>query len=370
MTRYLFTLFLISLTTAVMGQSIVKGRVKDEKTGQPIQGVHVFINGTQLGALTDVNGFYKIDGINLTEFRLIFSFVGYGSKAYDVEKSKGLITIDATLKEAARFLGSVEVNGKKDRRRERYLEGFREFLFGENYEPSLIEIDNDYILEFKGRGGKNFVVRGEPVLNIMNSHLGYNIYFQLTDFQYGKNNLYHGYSQFIEMEPKSKSQEEQWLDNRRQAYFGSMRHFFKSLIEDRLKEEGYEASITEYSAEFESNANWVTQIKNSIALTPRNRPVESVDKRDIEKDSKENYIIYLVSEGLYEIDFEDILEVSFVEEPDSKESQKSQLRLKEPLLVYESGLVKNPGAIALMGYWSKRGIYELLPFEYKPETEN
>ncbi|OEK03389.1 hypothetical protein BFP97_18495 [Roseivirga sp. 4D4] len=356
----------MSIATTLLGQSSIKGRVKDEKTGQPIQGVHVFVNGTQLGALTDINGFYKIDGIRLTEFRLIFSFVGYESKAFDIENFKGLITVDAALKESARFLGSVEVNAKKNRRRERYLQGFREFLYGENYEPSLIEIENEYMLDFKGRGGKKFVVEGEPVLDIINSHLGYKIYFQLTEFEYGKNYLYHGYSQFIEMESKSETQKEEWLKNRSRAYLGSMRHFFKSLIEDRIQQEGYEASMTVYNADFESNDNWLRQTKNSIALAPRNRPVESVDKRDIEKDSKENYIIYLVSEGLYEIDFEDILEVSFLGKQDSKTSQKSQIKLKEPLFVYQNGVVKNPGAIALMGFWSKRGIYDLLPTDYVP----
>ncbi len=75
--RYGFTvLFLIFAITAFAQNASVSGRVVDEKN-LPLPGASVTIDGTTLGATTDVDGNYKINSVKPGTYTLTAQFVGY-----------------------------------------------------------------------------------------------------------------------------------------------------------------------------------------------------------------------------------------------------------------------------------------------------
>lgn len=95
--RELLVLFL--LTSSLFAQGKVTGRVYDGENGGELIGVNVFIEGTNIGAATDIDGAYIIQNVEPGEYHLIFSMIGYAKKIVTEVKVKANETtkIDVTL---------------------------------------------------------------------------------------------------------------------------------------------------------------------------------------------------------------------------------------------------------------------------------
>jgi hypothetical protein len=79
MKRFLVLSFLLSLVVSVSAQ--VAGKVTDA-AGQPLTGVSVFVKGTSTGAVTDLDGNFKLasrDGI------AVFSYTGFATQEIPVD---------------------------------------------------------------------------------------------------------------------------------------------------------------------------------------------------------------------------------------------------------------------------------------------
>lgn len=85
----------------------VTGKVVDEKTGDPMTGVTVKVQGASIGVLTDVNGIYKITVPN-EESILVFSYVGYRQEEVPIARNK---IINVVLKLNQSNLSEVVVVG-------------------------------------------------------------------------------------------------------------------------------------------------------------------------------------------------------------------------------------------------------------------
>ncbi|MEN7546946.1 TonB-dependent receptor [Rapidithrix thailandica] len=68
---------------AVQEKRQVSGTVSDADTGEPVTGASVYVSGTTLGTITDVDGKYKITLPEEAE-ALVFSFVGYQKKVVTI----------------------------------------------------------------------------------------------------------------------------------------------------------------------------------------------------------------------------------------------------------------------------------------------
>ena len=55
----------------------IAGQITDSETGDPLPGVNVFLEGTALGAATDVDGYYYILNVPPATYNLVISYVGY-----------------------------------------------------------------------------------------------------------------------------------------------------------------------------------------------------------------------------------------------------------------------------------------------------
>lgn len=107
---HLLILFLLPIT-AVAQTGTLTGVVTDAKTGEPLIGATVILEGTSLGDATDENGKYFINRIPTKSYNIIFSFVGYTqiTKFNVVIRSEGNPDLNVTLEEDAQQLGEVVV---------------------------------------------------------------------------------------------------------------------------------------------------------------------------------------------------------------------------------------------------------------------
>lgn len=79
--KYTLMLFIFILPASVMASTTGKiaGIIKDASTGEPLPGVNVVVEGTMLGAASDLDGFYVILNIPPGQYTLNVSMVGYAT---------------------------------------------------------------------------------------------------------------------------------------------------------------------------------------------------------------------------------------------------------------------------------------------------
>ena len=89
-----------------MGKTSLSGKVTDSLTKEPIFGVTIYIPDLQNGAVTKIDGTYKIDNLPQTKVLLQISCIGYKSLVVTVDLSKTTIqdfVMETSVKEMAQF---------------------------------------------------------------------------------------------------------------------------------------------------------------------------------------------------------------------------------------------------------------------------
>ncbi|MBN2813873.1 MAG: carboxypeptidase-like regulatory domain-containing protein, partial [Bacteroidales bacterium] len=95
MKRQLLIVLMLSVTSSLFAQLTVEGTVTDASTGETLIGVTIQIKGTPVGTITDINGKYRLESAQLSEFSvLVYSYIGYAKIEQDVGN---LTVIDVKL---------------------------------------------------------------------------------------------------------------------------------------------------------------------------------------------------------------------------------------------------------------------------------
>jgi len=101
-----FLFFLVSSGQA-SAQGIVQGFVIDSVTSEPLVGANVFLVGTSIGGITDVDGHYKLPGVPVGGYTLRASYIGFTPKSIMVQVRDNEFTV------ASVSLSPQEVRGKE-----------------------------------------------------------------------------------------------------------------------------------------------------------------------------------------------------------------------------------------------------------------
>ena len=98
-----------------LGQSgTIRGFIYDKTSGEPVIFTNVFLKGTQIGASTDVNGYYSITKIPPGEYTISVSALGYGGGDEKISLGKGQILNQKLFIESkVEELGVVEISAEK-----------------------------------------------------------------------------------------------------------------------------------------------------------------------------------------------------------------------------------------------------------------
>lgn len=94
-------------------QGTVAGTVTSDATGEPLPGVNILVEGTQLGGATGADGTYTITGVEAGTYTIHASYVGYGDETEEgVSVQEGTTTtVDFVLQQEAAGLDEVVVVG-------------------------------------------------------------------------------------------------------------------------------------------------------------------------------------------------------------------------------------------------------------------
>ncbi len=107
------------LCATVFGASncMIEGQVVDDETGEPIPGVNILVEGTQLGTSTDLDGQFSLVQLPSEKKRVIVSFMGYRSEVVEVDlASSPTQTLDIKLVASPFELSPVVVTGTRTHR--------------------------------------------------------------------------------------------------------------------------------------------------------------------------------------------------------------------------------------------------------------
>ncbi|MBX3007017.1 MAG: TonB-dependent receptor [Melioribacteraceae bacterium] len=115
-TFLLVLLFLITSAQLIAqtGSGNLQGKITDISSGEPLLGANVFLEGTAIGAATDMDGFYRIRNVSSGKYNLVVSYMGYKKQIVSVDVTTNrTVTVDVKLEWVSNVLGKeVIVTGQ------------------------------------------------------------------------------------------------------------------------------------------------------------------------------------------------------------------------------------------------------------------
>jgi TonB-linked SusC/RagA family outer membrane protein len=106
--KYGLTLVMLFVAFTMQAQDrVISGTVKNTTDGSALPGVNIVVKGTTAGAISDVNGEFKLS-VPSSAKKIIFSFIGFVTKEIDVPTSGNM---DVILEEDVIGLEEVVVTG-------------------------------------------------------------------------------------------------------------------------------------------------------------------------------------------------------------------------------------------------------------------
>ncbi|MBT3449566.1 MAG: carboxypeptidase-like regulatory domain-containing protein [Bacteroidetes Order II. Incertae sedis bacterium] len=363
--------FCLFCTPDVYGQQIARARllgtVQDAASGEALQGVHIFISRSSIGAVSDSEGAFRLM-IPLGAHRIVVSRVGHQTQTHDVMiRAPKSYKLDFDLVEEVMVLGELSISDKRDEHWDDYLKQFREAFLGMTDNAKEVEILNPEILDLMKDDGTLIASAEEPLI-LNNRALGYRIEHHLHQFVIdGDETWQDGESYFREMTPSSEQEAEKWDKHRKKAYNGSAQHFFRSMMDNRTRKEGFQVFHVDDPDEVGDRRQYET---NSAA--PFQEPQFAVNPFTFLEPGN--------TDQDYTLDFSNYFMIVYTHEEEDRryaewqrvyhsgqvrDMQYSWLRLQNGATTLDSrGNVLDPYAVAYFGYMSFERLADLLPKEY------
>ncbi|MFD2725763.1 carboxypeptidase-like regulatory domain-containing protein [Hyunsoonleella rubra] len=377
-----FLLFVFKLTAQIN----LRGTVYFDN--KPKSDVTVYLNNTTIGAITDNNGEFNLE-VNNGVYELIISHIGFKTMKYNFDTSNYTKPLVFSLLEEEVVLDEVVIKEKKnnDEWEHNFSVFFREFMGTTKFSKSCT-IQNPDVLFFEF-DSENNILRAEAIepLQIRNEALGYDIFCDLKYFSVEKNNFkYLGYSYFLELKG-SKNKQKKWRKNRLKAYNGSPIHFYKSILKNSSKEEGFviDAFVRKKNKDKPSEEELLKArkelSKSNVILNFSRKHIDYLYKSDIASSEiihKENNKTYLK--------FDNNLRITYLKEKQEKgyvlryksnppivalPQVSNIIPLTEKIIISPQGILANPlNNVLYEEYWAYERSAHALPLDYEPNYGN
>jgi hypothetical protein len=350
-----FFLFLAGHAFAQTGT--IKGVVIDSHTYERLPFASAFINNTTIGASANEKGEFVLRNVPIGQHELVVTFVGhhyYQSKIIIKDTVAMAITVRLRLKE----LKEVTVHSKKDKNWQRQYEKFKKLFLGNSDHAVSCEILNPWVLDFETNNTGFFKASASDILRIENYSLGYRLFYQLTKFSIGsKEFTISGNVRFNAMETSDTATLNQWVKNRQEVYEGSSRHLFKSIVDRRVVEEGFDL--------YRDNTGSGDIIRLAGFLGNVGHEITHYAISDLPSNGSIS--------GEYKIQFPQRLEIHYLYKSDEQRIYRnvthpiSWVEVKNDFLIINSkGIILNPYDMHLLGTMSEQRIAEFLPYDFQP----
>ncbi|WP_445711654.1 carboxypeptidase-like regulatory domain-containing protein [Flavobacterium sp.] len=336
MIKYIIILF---FNFSIYAQINIHGKITGDNK-EPISGASVYVNGTTIGAITDLNGDFNFSIPNEINALIITSHIGYKTAYSEIKKESFVLNV--TLESDVTELKEVVLSQNRFSRDE-ILTLFKDCFLGTTKAGKKCSILNEDDLYFT-YDTDNFILmaHSDRTLEIDNSYLGYKVNYTLLDFKCKLfklsikekdvvSNSFGGYSNFKETDTTEVVQK-----RREESYKGSVLHLFRNL----------------------SNESWS---KDEFALFESAYMV----------DSKDHFKIKNTTNNLFEVTIQkqnkSLRNKGFVAEFSILYNKKEHSKIyfyTTNFIIDSFGLYTNYDKVYFSGEISKRKVGDLLPSNY------
>ncbi len=255
---FLFVILLCSFIPASLVQArgikfFVGGKITDTE-GKPIHLAELFVSGSSVGTSSDEKGKFQIE-IPFLPAYLVATANGYEPFAAYIDNFTDSLNI--AMKPSQ--LNPADLSKVSKSERKKQVRFFCQQFIGDDLRVNY-KVLNEAVLHFSG-DAKSFQAISEMPLVIINNSLGYKIRILLREFYITKRDeLTHeevaldaysgvferrvmGHYYYEPITTNSESQQKRYERNRQSRYYGSYRHFLKSLYDGEVMDQGYQLTF-------------------------------------------------------------------------------------------------------------------------------
>lgn len=367
----------------------ITGKVSRMDTKGAISKANVFLSNSSFGTASNDDGTFKLAGVRPGQYQLIISMIGFEDFTQTIMVGNDPITINAELLPAVTQLHEVVITTPANWKINYAL--FLKRFFGESGNAKKCKILNPHDITFIYRKAtKKLEAYSNDFINIENKALGYTMKFMLKSFTSDDINdeiAWQGNVLFTEM-TGSPSQIKAWQAKRDDLYYGSSRHFFRSLQNATLKQDGFQIMILMRRPNPERPPASVIQHKldafdgvnrDSINYWLRLYNLPRYDQNLIRQPLKETDVARAINQpGLFGIAFPGCLYVVYTRKQetvdfkdifrplDMPNYEVSVISLSQPYALFDQNGSVVTQSTLFEGSWSKSKVAELLPIDYVP----
>jgi hypothetical protein len=345
-------------------QVAVNGLVTTEDD-QPLAKASVYINGSSVGSLTDEKGGFSLLMEKPGFAEIVVSYVGYETLLYKHDFTKPISKIVFKLEPKVKTLRDVVILTTDLRKQ--WMKIFKENFLGITSAADNCTIQNEEAIQFEKGNGREIKAFSDEPLVIINKELGYKVQFDLVAFYYtNERTFFAGYSKFEEL---TANPAKKYLNRRKDYYKGSTTHFFKALVANKLKEEGFRIRLLKKSVLDSTPGVPLSKQQREVTLSLPIK-VDSIIQPDT-GNKKE----------MYRLQWDGRLQVTYNQSPDytyalmKKTFVSGVMRhgftayidlLETPLLMDAQAAFQNPVALQYSGFWRYEKVAAMLPLDYTP----
>ncbi|HLF15607.1 MAG TPA: carboxypeptidase-like regulatory domain-containing protein [Bacteroidota bacterium] len=219
---------------------IVQGSVTSLETGEPLEHVNVFLSYTTIGTSTGHGGHFSLAVPRAGAYDIVFSLLGFLPHEERIELHRGdSLTLSVSLIPTLIETEPVDIISTPDMEWEKSLALFTRAIIGRSAFSRECVLLNPEVISFESRGD-TLVARSDHLLRLENRALGYRLHLAMEKFSWNTARDYGHfvvYPYFEDLSAADSEQPQRWTSNRERAYRGSIRHFFRSLIDRNTAEQ-------------------------------------------------------------------------------------------------------------------------------------
>lgn len=377
-----FLLLLLILPLAAHAQITVSGKVISTVDNKPVPNASVFLSDASVGTQTDITGAFTLNNVKNGQYDLVVSCVGFETYHKTLMMDGSVISIpEISLLPKITLLKEVKI--KYDPDHEAHLERFEREFLGHSDNARQCAILNPEIIDLDySKKADRITGSTDDFLIIENKALGYRIKYLLKAFSCDPIGVkYYGSSTF-ELMKGTDSQEKKWVKNRLQTYTGSNMQFLRSCIDNMVQEKGFAIFPLTRKINTERPNDSLINIKVKMYgnFTNGNMFVDSLNywkaKQAMPKVfqqlhnetilTPQKFVKTTGKKNIYAISYPDCIYITNT----NNIKQFNIITLKAPYAFFDNnGVILNPEAYVMEGYWATQRIAELLPVDYEPPAE-
>jgi len=349
-------LFCLLLTFSVFSQEKqrISGVIKDAKTKEVIPGANVYLEGTTIGTQADSLGLFTLRNIVRGRYQLVGSFVGYKPAFQFIDINSQPKEYIILLEKDNQTLAEVRVVAGRDKDWEKGLRKFERAFLGDSYNKKEVRLLNKEVLNFEEDEGR-FLATAIAPLVIENLSLGYRVTYTLDRLEQTKDlTSFRGLGRYEFLPSTDVKQQNRWKENRKEAYLGSLSHFLKAMVENRLEAEGFNAYLLKPGVQQIGRKGYFYDIS-----TNRHFPFQPTELIKPYQD-----LLVLDTQNAIELVYNQrrVSRPIFVDAP----YPYTVLIPKGRVLLSQTGNLMDPFSLEMRGDMGRIGMAELLPLDYTP----